>query len=104
MKRISIIVAAMALVLGLSQCKKEQTTTANEDETVTITLDIQHNGGTRMGVNTSTGEVTYETVVFLFLGQRDTCRDPYGRHHNDLLGSHQRPNGAFACDRMWPVQ
>ena len=70
MKRISIIVAAMALVLGLSQCKKEQTTTANEDETVTITLDIQHNGGTRMGVNTSTGEVTYEEgdVVYVASG------------------------------------
>ena len=70
MKRISIIVAAMALVLGLSQCKKEQTTTANEDENVTITLDIQHNGGTRMGVNTSTGEVTYEEgdVVYVASG------------------------------------
>ena len=57
MKNIGII--AMALVLGLTQCKKEQNAQTNENETVAITLDIR-NGGTRMDVNTVTGEVTYE--------------------------------------------
>ena len=59
MKRIGIIAMAMALVLGLTQCKKEQNVQTNENETVAITLEIR-NGGTRMDVNTVTGEVTYE--------------------------------------------
>lgn len=59
MKRIGIIAMAMTLVLGLTQCKKEQNVQTNENETVAITLDIR-NGGTRMDVNTVTGEVTYE--------------------------------------------
>jgi len=59
MKRIGIIAMAMALALGLTQCKKEQNAPTNDNETVAITLDIR-NGGTRMDVNTVTGEVTYE--------------------------------------------
>jgi len=59
MKRIGIIALAMVLVLGLTQCKKEQNAQTNENETVAITLDIRNNG-TRMDVNTVTGEVTYE--------------------------------------------
>ena len=59
MKRIGIIAMAMALALGLTQCKKEQNAPTNDNETVAITLDIR-NGGTRMDVNTVTGEVNYE--------------------------------------------
>ena len=57
MKRISFIVTALALLVALPQCKKEQN--AQTNETVAITLDIR-NGGARMDVNTVTGEVTYE--------------------------------------------
>ena len=57
MKRISFIVLALALLVALPQCKKEQN--AQTNETVAITLDVR-NGGTRMDVNTVTGEVTYE--------------------------------------------
>ena len=59
MKRISFIVTALALLVVLPQCKKEQNAQTNEDDTVNITLDIR-NGGTRMDVNTVSGEVTYE--------------------------------------------
>ena len=70
MRRIGVIVMALTIVLGLSQCKKEQPTIANEGETVAITLDIQNSGSTRMDVNTVTGEVTYETgdVVYVASG------------------------------------
>jgi hypothetical protein len=57
MKRISFIVTALALLVALPQCKKEQN--AQTNETVAITLDIRY-GGARMDVNTVTGEVTYE--------------------------------------------
>ena len=71
MKRISIIVMAMALILGLPQCKKEQSMpTTNEGGPVAITLDIKNNGSTKMDVNTGTGEVTYEEgdVIYVASG------------------------------------
>ena len=61
MQRICIIVAAMALVLGLSQCKKEQPMPANEGESVAISLEIKGNENTKVNVNTVTGEVAYES-------------------------------------------
>lgn len=61
MKKISIIVMALAFLAALTQCKKEQVAPANDSETVAITLDIKCGNGTRMDVNTATGEVTYES-------------------------------------------
>jgi len=61
MKKISIIVMALAFLAALTQCKKEQVAPANDSEAVTITLDIKCGNGTRMDVNTATGEVTYES-------------------------------------------
>lgn len=70
MKRISIIVTALALLAALTQCKKEQSVQAIENETVAITLDIKGNGETRMDVNTVTGEVTYQNgdVIYVASG------------------------------------
>ena len=61
MKKISIIVTALVILVALTQCKKEQTTLANDGKTVDITLDIKGGNGTRMDVNTATGAVTYES-------------------------------------------
>lgn len=61
MKKISIIVMALAFMVALTQCKKEQVTPANDGKTVDITLDIKGGNGTRMDVNTATGAVTYES-------------------------------------------
>ncbi len=59
MKKISIIVMALAFLAALTQCKKEQATPANDGKTVDITLNIKSGKGTRMDVNTATGEVTF---------------------------------------------
>ena len=59
MKKISIIVTTLACLAVLTQNKKEQATPANDGKTVDITLDIKSGKGTRMDVNTATGEVTY---------------------------------------------
>lgn len=69
MKRISIIVTTLALLFILTQCKKEQNTQSIEGESVAITLDIKGNG-TRMDVNTVTGEVTYQNgdVIYVASG------------------------------------
>ena len=68
MKKISIIVTALALFITLAQCKKEQQVApTNENGTVAILLDIKGNEGTRMDVNTGTGEVTYEEGDIIYV-------------------------------------
>ena len=62
MKKISTIVMALVLVLAMSQCKKnEQTTSENQSDAVTITLNVNGastgsaTGGSRVIVNPATG-------------------------------------------------
>jgi hypothetical protein len=71
MKKTSIIIAALAFLVTLTQCKKEQQVTpANEG--VAITLDIMNSNSSRMDVNTATGAVTYESgdVIYVASGGR----------------------------------
>ena len=71
MKRFGTIVTALLVLIALTQCKKEeQPTPANGSEAVTITLDLKSNGGTRVDVNTTTGEVTYQNgdVIYVASG------------------------------------
>ena len=71
MKRFGTIVTALLVLVALTQCKKEeQPTPANGSEAVTITLDLKSNGGTRVDVNSTTGEVTYQNgdVVYVASG------------------------------------
>ena len=71
MKRFGTIVTALLVLVALTQCKKEeQPTPANGSEAVTITLDLKSNGGSRVDVNTTTGEVTYQNgdVVYVASG------------------------------------
>ena len=91
MKRIGIIAMAMTLILGLSQCKKEQPTTANEGETVAITLDIQNNDGTRMDVNTGTGEVTYETGDVIYVASGGTFIGTLTHNGTNFAGTITNP-------------
>ena len=61
MKKLGIIAMTFALVLGMSQCKKENATVSNDDGVkVTITLNVSGNGGSRVAVTPETGEVTFE--------------------------------------------
>ena len=91
MKRIGIIAMAMTLILGLSQCKKEQPTTANEGDTVSITLDIQNNGGTRMDVNTGTGEVNYETGDVIYVASGGTFIGTLTHNGTNFAGTITNP-------------
>ena len=71
MKKLSTIIALMALLVTMAQCKKEeQPSPSSEDKGVAITLNIKGNNGSRMDVNTSTGEVEYENgdVVYVASG------------------------------------
>ena len=91
MKKISIIVTAMALAVGLSQCKKEQPTTTNGNDAVAITLDIQNTGGTRMDVNTSTGEVTYETGDVIYVASGGTFIGTLTHNGTNFAGTITNP-------------
>lgn len=71
MKRFGTIVTTLLVLVALTQCKKEeQPTPANGSEAVTITLDLKSNGGTRVDVNTTTGDVTYQNgdVIYVASG------------------------------------
>ncbi len=72
MKKISMVLAAVALVLGLSQCKKQEQPTSNADGTVAITLDVKAHDGSRINVNPNNGMVAFEygDVVYVASGQK----------------------------------
>ena len=59
MKKLGLLAMAFALVMTMSQCKKENTTSTNiEGPKVPITLNVS--GGSRVDVATETGVVTFE--------------------------------------------
>lgn len=80
MKKVSMVLAAVVLVLGLSQCKKqEQQTTTDTNGTVAITLDVRGGAstgsatdGSRINVNPNNGVVNFEygDVVYVASGQK----------------------------------
>ena len=68
MKKISIILMAWALVLSLSQCKKEQQASLdNTSESVTITLDVKGGNGSRVDVDPSLGTVDFENGDVIYV-------------------------------------
>lgn len=67
MRKMTYIVMALALVLGFTQCKKEQVPANNETEGVRITLTVDggNNNGSRVIVNpTGHTDPNYATVTF----------------------------------------
>ena len=74
MKRMTYFVMALALVLGFTQCKKEQVNTPeNETKTVNITLNVGGNGGgSRHDINTTTGAVSFQNGDVIYVGNGST--------------------------------
>ena len=74
MRRMTYFVMAFALVLGFTQCKKEQVNTPeNETKTVNITLKVGGNGGgSRHDINTTTGAVDFEDDDVIYVGDGST--------------------------------
>ena len=67
MKKVGTFIIAVALVLGLAQCKKEQPSSqVNEGETVQITLKVD--GGDRHMVYPNTGAVLYTPGDVIHVG------------------------------------
>lgn len=83
MKRMSYFVMALALMLGLAQCKKESIEPQNEGG-VRITLNVE-NSGNRHAVDTELGTVTYQDGDVIYVGD--------GSH---FIGTLTRENGKFS--------
>lgn len=85
MKRMSMILMACLMVLGMSQCKKENQNASTEPEGVKITLTVD-NGGERVAVTPG------ETVTTVTFEDGDVILVADDQHY---LGSLSRTNGAF---------
>ena len=66
MKKTIMILVAMALILGLPQCKKQ--TTGVLEGTVDITLDVGANKGSRIIVDPVSGDVAFEQNDVVYVG------------------------------------
>lgn len=77
MKKLPLILAALALTLGLSQCKKQETPTA--DEGVFITLTAGYGNGAKTDFAPATGSFvwTNEATEYIYVG---------GSNHTVCLG------------------
>ena len=94
MKRMTYFVMALALVLGFTQCKKEQVNTPeNETKTVNITLNVGGNGGgSRHDINTTTGAVDFEDGDVIYVGDGSTYIGTLTRNGGVFSGSINEPN------------
>jgi len=101
MKRLSTIIMALALVLGMSQCKKQETpTNGNGGEKVHITLNVNNgenisvnvDNGSRHDMSPRLGMVKFENGDVLYVG-----------HDGKYIGYLTYQNGAFAGDLEAPT-
>ena len=86
MKRLSLVLISVALLFGMTQCKKKVETitpAATIDETVHITLDV--NGGGKYEVYPSTGAVVYTDGDVIYVG-----------NNGKYVGSLTYANGTFS--------
>jgi hypothetical protein len=101
MKRLSTIIMALALVLGMSQCKKQETpTNGNSGEKVYVTLNVSNgesiavnvdNGG-RHAVAPNLGVIQFRDTDVLYVG-----------HDGKYIGQLTYNNGAFSGELNAPT-
>ena len=101
MKKLSTIIMALALVLGMSQCKKQETpTNGNSGEKVYVTLNVSNgesiavnvdNGG-RHAVAPNLGVIQFRDTDVLYVG-----------HDGKYIGQLTYNNGAFSGELNAPT-
>ena len=73
MKKLTYFVMALAMVLGFTQCKKEQPLEPeNEVKTVGITLNVGGNSGSRHSIDTDNGDVDFQNGDVIYVGNGST--------------------------------
>lgn len=91
MKRMSFMVMALAMVLGFTQCKKDQPTNQNAENLVPITLTVAGGNGSKVIVNpTGHTDPDYATVTF----EDDDVI--YVGYNNKYVGTLTYSGGAFS--------
>ncbi|MBQ3946398.1 MAG: hypothetical protein II670_12445 [Alphaproteobacteria bacterium] len=90
MKRICFIIAALVLVIGFTQCKKDNDTNPTADG-VHISLSVDD--GSKVDVNPGTGTVTFQDGDVIYVG-----------NGGKYVGKLTRTSGVFAGTISNPVQ
>ena len=70
MKKISLVIIAIALILGMTNCKKEVDTVAQNNNGKKVHITLKVNNGSK-GVDPTTGEVTYDDGNTIYVGTED---------------------------------
>ena len=94
MKRLSTIIMALALVLGMSQCKKQETpTNGNSGEKVYVTLNV--NNGESLDVNVNDNGGRHAVAPNIGVIQFRNGDVLYVGHDGKYIGQLTYNNGAF---------
>lgn len=97
MKKLSTIIMALALVLGMSQCKKQETpTNGNSGEKVYVTLNV--NNGENLDVNVNDNGSRHDMSPRLGMVKFENGDVLYVGHDGKYIGYLTYQNGAFAGD------
>ena len=92
MRKLSFIVMVLAIVLGFTQCKKEQIEPQNVVKTVGITLKVGGNGGSKHAIDTNNGDVTFQDGDVIYVG-----------NGSSYIGTLTREAGVFSGHITQPV-
>ena len=102
MKRLSTIIMALALVLGMSQCKKQETpTNGNGGEKVHITLNVSNGESLNVNVNDNGGR--HAVAPNLGVVQFTAGDKLYVGNNGRYIGQLTYTNGAFGGDLELPT-
>ena len=90
MKKLSILVLAIAMVLGISQCKKKETPTTHDTPVVSnwvrITMRVGGGGREMDTVYPGTGAVVYEEGDIIYVGNTGKYRGKLEYHNGAFSG------------------
>lgn len=102
MKRLSTIIMALALVLGMSQCKKQETpTNGNGGEKVYVTLNV--NNGESLDVNVNDNGGRHAVAPNLGMIQFRNGDTLYVGNNGRYIGKLGYTNGAFSGELEEPT-
>ena len=102
MKKLSTIIMALALVLGMSQCKKQETpTNGNGGEKVHITLNVSNGESLNVNVNDNGGR--HAVAPNLGVVQFTAGDKLYVGNNGRYIGQLTYTNGAFGGDLELPT-
>lgn len=87
MKKITTILMACALVMTMSQCKKEQVASPISDESVMITLNINGSNGSKAEVIPSTGQVLFNVGDIIYVASDGRYVGSLSYNGTQFLGS-----------------